>query len=85
MARISVVQTVGTYRVTLEGRLMAADLQRLEQACRHALEHKLMPLELNLDRVSAVDAAARFYLEQLRARGAAIHDAGGALQVGDSH
>jgi len=63
---------------------MAADLQRLEQACRHALEHKLIPLELNLDRVSAIDAAARFYLEQLRARGAAIHDAGGALRACES-
>ena len=34
MARISVVRTVGTYRVTLAGRLMAADLKRLERACR---------------------------------------------------
>ncbi|PYR38315.1 MAG: hypothetical protein DMF89_07495 [Acidobacteria bacterium] len=85
MARISVVRTVGTYRVTLAGRLMAADLKRLERACRHALEHKLVPLELNLDHVSATDAAARFYVEQLRARGATIHDATGALRVGEPH
>ena len=84
MARISVVQTVGTYRVTVEGRLMAADLQRLEQACRHALGHKFIPLELNLDKVSEIDAAARFHLEQVRARGATIHDAGGALQVAEA-
>ena len=85
MARISVVQAVGTYRVTLAGRLMAADLKRLERACRHALEHKRVPLELNLDQVSATDAAARFYLEHLRARGATIHDATGALRVGEPH
>ncbi|PYR45290.1 MAG: hypothetical protein DMF89_25325 [Acidobacteria bacterium] len=53
-------------------------------AARHALEHKFIPLELNLDRVSEIDAAARFHLEQVRARGAAIHDAGGALQVADA-
>lgn len=72
MARISVAQKAGRYRVTLAGRLAAVDLKRLERACRYALEHHQVPLELNLMRVTDIDNAARTYLERLRARGARI-------------
>lgn len=72
MARIMVTRAQGSLRIALEGRLSAGDLQRLERACGPALEHKLVPLELDLRRVQHIDAAARFYLERLRARGARI-------------
>jgi hypothetical protein len=72
VARISVARTAGSYRVTLTGRLSAADLKRLERACRYALEHKLIPLQLNLGQVTGIDDAARFYIDRLRARGARV-------------
>ncbi len=58
--------------MTLQGQVSAADLKRLERACRYALEHKLVPLELDIERVTSIDDPARFYLERLRARGARI-------------
>ena len=72
MARISVVHRSGRYCVRLAGRLEAADLKRLERACRYALEHKEVPLELNLARVTDIDTTARTYLDRLRARGASV-------------
>jgi hypothetical protein len=72
MATISVVRSGESYRITLQGCLSASDLKRLERACRYALEHKLVPLELNLEHVSKMDHAAHAYLERLRARGARI-------------
>ena len=72
MAKISVVHAGASYRITLKGRLTASDLRRLERACGDALEHKLAPLELNIDHVLSIDNAARSYLERLRARGARI-------------
>jgi hypothetical protein len=83
MARISVARNALTYRVTLQGYFSAADLNRLERACRYALEHKLVPLELNLERVTRIDAAARFYIELLRARGARILKAPAFRDLGD--
>lgn len=72
MARISVARSGGNYHITLEGRLTAADLGRLERSCGSALEHKLAPLEVNVERVLTIDDAARSYLERLSARGARI-------------
>jgi hypothetical protein len=74
MAKISVGRTASGYRVMLEGRLSAADLKRLERACRFALEHKFLPLELDLAKVTSIDDAARFYVERLRSRGARIEN-----------
>ena len=72
MAKISVV-TVGRNRhVTLEGRVTAADLGRLERACGSALEHKIPPLEVNVERVRSIDAAAQSYVDRLSTRGARI-------------
>ncbi len=70
MATISVERTGESYRVELDGRLAATDLKRLERACGYALEHKTVPLEIHLERVSTIDDAARVYLDRLRARGA---------------
>jgi hypothetical protein len=73
MAKISVVRDGGSYRITLKGRLTAGDLRRLERACGNALEHKLAPLELNVEQVLSIDNVALGYLDRLRARGARIH------------
>jgi hypothetical protein len=72
MAKTSVVRAGVSYRITLKGRLMASDLGRLERACGNALEHKLAPLELNVEHVLGIDDAARGFLDRLRARGARI-------------
>jgi hypothetical protein len=72
MATIAVARVGPRYRITLGGRLGAGDLGRLERACRHALEHELVPLELNLEKVSSIDGAARAYIDRLRARGADV-------------
>jgi hypothetical protein len=72
MAKISVARAGDHYRITLDGRLSAGDLRRLERACRYALEQKHVPLEINLDKVSMVDDVAQTYLERLRARGAHV-------------
>jgi hypothetical protein len=72
VAKISVVRNSVGYRIVLRGRLASGDLRRLERACGDALEHRLAPLELNVERVLSIDAAARWYLERLRARGARI-------------
>lgn len=73
VARIAVDRSGISYRLRLTGRFSARDLKRLERACRYALEHKLVPLELDLTHVSSIDSAARVYMERLRARGARVH------------
>ncbi len=72
MATISVGRVGDSYSITIDGGLAAGDLKRLERACRYALEHRLVPLELHLEHVSSIDDAAHAYLERLRARGARI-------------
>lgn len=76
MATISVGRIGERYSVAVDGRLGATDLKRLERACRFALEHKDVPLEIHLEHVSTLDDSARAYLDRLRARGAHIY--GGA-------
>jgi hypothetical protein len=73
VARISVGRRGRSYRITLEGDLSARDLKRLERACRYALEHKLVPLDLDLEHVNRMDDVARAYVERLQARGARVH------------
>ncbi|HYY87280.1 MAG TPA: hypothetical protein VFA49_00675 [Chloroflexota bacterium] len=73
MARISISRVGDIYRITLKGRLSALDLQRLERACGSALQQKVVPLELDVNKVNSIDDAAQAYLDRLRARGARIH------------
>ena len=82
MATIS-VELAGdhTYSVTIKGRLQARDLKRLERACRHALGHEFVPLDLHLESVTSIDESARTYLDRLRARGARVHGAPPATAV----
>lgn len=72
MATISVTRGERQYRVTIRGRLGARDLKRLEHACRDALPHERVAIELDVERVTAMDDAARTYLERLQARGARL-------------
>jgi hypothetical protein len=73
MARISMTRVGTFYRATLKGRLSSRDLKRLERACGSALLQKHLPLELNLQKVTSLDDAARAYLERLCARGARVY------------
>ena len=72
MARISVTRANARYYVAIRGRLSALDLRALERACRHALAHKVIPLDLDLTGATAIDDVARAYLDRLRARGAIV-------------
>lgn len=56
--------------VTVRGRLVAADLRRLERACGPALEHRELALELRLADRADMDDAARLFLGGLVRRGA---------------
>jgi hypothetical protein len=72
MATISVARASAGYRVTIRGTLGARDLKRLEHACRDALQHERLPIELDVGAVTHTDDAARTYLDRLRARGASL-------------
>jgi hypothetical protein len=71
MARISVSERDGRYRVSVRGAPKASDLRRLERACAKALEFEVLPLVVSLD-APPVDAVTRAYLHRLKARGAVI-------------
>ena len=72
LAKIRVQSRDCRYRVTLVGRLGAVDLRRLERACGRALEEARPPLTIELRRVTAIDTAARSFLDRLAARGVVV-------------
>jgi hypothetical protein len=72
MARISSTRVGERYRIAIAGALGARDLRRLESACRHALVHKHVPLEIDLEWMTAADPPAQTYLDHLQTRGATI-------------
>lgn len=59
-------------RVIVAGRLMAADLRRLEHACSSALTARFTSLELDLRCVTQTDDAAGALIARLVARGAVV-------------
>jgi hypothetical protein len=73
MARISVIERDGRYRVSLRGAPRASDLRRLERACARALESEVLPLVIYLDAPPA-DVVARSYLHRLEQRGAVVRE-----------
>jgi hypothetical protein len=75
VARISRTIEAGRHRVIVQGSLRAADLNQLEYLCGPALEHRSIPLDIHLELVTDVDAAARLYLDRLVARGAILYEA----------
>jgi anti-anti-sigma regulatory factor len=76
MATIEIVRSGSLYRLVIKGALAARDLKRLEHACRDALQHKSVPLEIDVSDVTSMDDSARTYLGRLLARGASLLGAG---------
>jgi hypothetical protein len=72
VATIHVRVRGGKRRVTIRGRLTAADLRRLERACGRALEHQDIPLEIRIRDLVTVDEASRLFLSHLLRRGAVL-------------
>jgi hypothetical protein len=59
-------------RIRIAGRLTAADMGRLERACAAALIVQPLRLDIDLGRVTEMDATASAVLARLNARGAVI-------------
>jgi hypothetical protein len=72
VASIRVRVRGGKRRITISGRLSAADLRRLEHACGSALEHEEIPLEIRIRDAVAVDDVSRLFLNRLLKRGAVL-------------
>jgi hypothetical protein len=72
MARIRRTSHGGSTRVTVAGRLLAADMGRLEHACAPALTDKAITLDVDLRRVTELDLTARAVLHRMCGRGARI-------------
>jgi ABC-type transporter Mla MlaB component len=75
MATIAVARRGALHRLVIRGALAAKDLKRLEHACREALQHQHVPIEIDLTRVTAMDESARTYLHRLETRGASLRGA----------
>jgi hypothetical protein len=74
VARIRTLRDGGNTRVIISGRVTAADMGRIEHACAPALLARPSPLELDLRRVTVVDATAIAVLHRIASGGARIHD-----------
>ena len=62
----------GRWRIVLRGELRATDLRRLERSCAPALEQFPVPLDIDVDRLKAVDEPSRRFVVCLLHRGAAL-------------
>jgi hypothetical protein len=72
MARIRSAHHRDVLRVKVSGRLSIADMGRLEHACAPALTSHAANLELDLRRVTNIDATATAVLERIFQRGARV-------------
>lgn len=72
MARIQSRRVAGSVRLDVSGRLRAADMGRLEHACREALTRHPLELVLDLTKVTEIDQTAAAVVERLRRRGAQL-------------
>lgn len=73
MARIRATRVVrGGLRVSVSGRLAAADMGRLEHSCGEALTRDPLQLHLDLTQVTEMDATAAAVVARLRRRGAQV-------------
>jgi anti-anti-sigma regulatory factor len=77
MARIRATRVRGNTRVSVSGRLAAADMGRLEHACGEALTRDPLQLHLDLKHVTEMDATAAAVVVRLRRRGAQVHTLAG--------
>lgn len=62
----------GRWCVSMQGRLLAPDLGRLEHACARALEQRPAPLNLDVDGLTAIDESSRLFLRRLIEHGARL-------------
>ncbi len=72
MARIRSARHGDLLRVKISGRLSIGDIGRLEHACAPALTSHEANLELDLRRVTDIDATATAVLERISQRGARV-------------
>jgi ABC-type transporter Mla MlaB component len=72
MARIRMLSNTAPPLVVVTGRLTAADMGRLEQACSPALVSDPLWLEIDLRGVTHTDSTALAVLQRLVARGAVL-------------
>jgi hypothetical protein len=72
MARIRTSRSAERMHVTITGNLTAADMGRLEHACRGALTAPSAALDIDASRVTAMDQTAVAVLRRLSDRGARI-------------
>jgi hypothetical protein len=72
MARMKITRNGENTRIRIAGRLTAADMGRLERACAAALVVHPLRLDIDLGRVTEMDATASAVLARLNARGAVI-------------
>src|SRR5687768_5102215 len=72
VARIRISGPPNALRVSVAGRLRVTDMGRLEHACGPALVAHQLTLELDLTRVTSLDAPARALIDRLDARGASV-------------
>jgi hypothetical protein len=83
MARIRSARHGDVLQVTVSGRLSVGDMGRLEHACASALTSQAADLDLDLRRVTHIDASASALLERISQRGARItHPLQGQLNLG---
>jgi hypothetical protein len=72
MARIRRQRLPERTRVTITGRLTAADMGRLEHACAEALTSGAVALDLDLSGVTDADRTAAAIVRRIEHRGARI-------------
>ena len=72
MARIRMLRSRAPHVVVVTGRLTAADMGRLEQACAPALVTDPLWLEIDLRGVTHTDSTALAVIQRLVARGAVL-------------
>jgi hypothetical protein len=81
MGRIRTTQKNTCIVVTLEGRLTAADMGRLERACAQELISSTPRLEIDVRRVTYTDDTATAVLRRLVQRGAVLTRSAAAASV----
>lgn len=77
MARIRTVIEESSVLVLVQGRLGAADMRRLEEACAPALTTPQANLIVDVQRATVVDRVAQAHLSRIATRGAVIRRAFG--------
>jgi hypothetical protein len=75
MARLRTTRAPHGILVSVSGRFGAADMGRLEHACRDALTHNPLQLHLDLTHVTSMDGTAAALVQRLRERGAHVRTA----------